>query len=73
MDKFLRYTRVNTSLLLFTITIILINFVIDEVKIQELQQKQSHLIQINDSITLESKTKDSTITKLKSILKFYGY
>jgi len=80
MNKYIRFTKINIIILLATLIVILVAFVMDEMKIQQLEddnasqqsqiQNQDKLKQTQDSLRFECATKDIQILRLKAIIQF---
>jgi hypothetical protein len=79
MNKYIRFTKINIFILLATLIAIFTSFILDEMKIQELEdenasqqiliQNQDKLKQTQDSLRFECATKDIQIFRLKSIIQ----
>jgi hypothetical protein len=79
MNKYIKDTKIFTIILSISLILILVAYILDEMKIQDLEQEntsqqsliQRHeqMTQLNDSLKFQCQTKDIIILKLKAILQ----
>jgi hypothetical protein len=79
MNKYIKDTKIFTIILSISFILILVAYILDEIKIQDLEdenqeqqtqlQHQDKIQQMQDSLQFQCQTKDIIILKLKAILQ----